>query len=88
MKLSRIAEVIKDLHNIDIFENTRRREVIEMRAVANTYMRNHNKMRLKEIVQAYAENNFSTAHCTIIYSLNNYENHTKYNKKLDKKMIF
>ena len=39
MNKKKIAEVIKDLNNIDIFENTRRREVIEMRAVANKYMR-------------------------------------------------
>lgn len=83
MKIEKIAEVIKDLHNIDIFENTRKRAVVEMRAVANTYMRNHNKMRLMEIVEAYAQNNFSTAHCTVIYSINTYEQHAKYNKQLE-----
>ena len=83
MKIKEIAEVIKDLHNIDIFENTRRRDVIEMRAVANKYMREYGKMKLMQIVKAYEENNFKTSHCSVIYSLNTYEQHAKYNKNIE-----
>ena len=83
MNIKKIAEVIKDLNNIDIFENTRRRDVIEMRAVANKYMREYGKMRLMQIVKAYEENNFKTSHCSVIYSLNTYEQHAKYNKNIE-----
>ena len=38
MKLETIRETILQVNNIDIFEATRRREVIEMRCVANRYM--------------------------------------------------
>ena len=53
MKLETIRDTIKDLTQIDIFEQTRRREVIEMRAVANRYMSKVKKMRLTEIMRDY-----------------------------------
>ena len=37
MKLKAIRDVIKRITDIDIFEQSRRREVIEMRSVAKSY---------------------------------------------------
>jgi hypothetical protein len=41
MKLKAIRDIILQVNDIDIFEQSRRREVIEMRSVANKYMRNN-----------------------------------------------
>ncbi len=83
MKLKAIRDVIKEINNIDIFEQTRRREVIEMRSVANRYMRKRDKKILRDIVNEYKENGYNTTHCSILHSLKTYNQHSKYNKNLD-----
>jgi hypothetical protein len=82
-KLETVRDIIKNITNIDIFEQTRRREVIEMRSVANTYLSKINKMRLMEIVRAYARNDYQTTHASIIHSLKTYDQHKRYNPDLE-----
>jgi len=84
MKLEAIRETILTLNNIDIFEQTRRREVVEMRCVANKYMSKVKKMRLTEIVRDYKRCGFQTHHATILYSLKNYKQNSYYNLDLEK----
>lgn len=83
MKLQTVRDTIKELSNVDIFEQTRKREVIEMRSVANTYMSNICKMRLMEIVREYAKHGYNTTHASIIHSLNSFEQHKWYNPDID-----
>ena len=86
MKLETIRDTIKDLTQIDIFEQTRRREVIEMRAVANRYMSKVKKMRLTELMRDYERCGYKIHHATILYSLKNYEQICFYNP--DIKLVF
>ena len=81
--LENVRDIIKEITNIDIFEQTRRRDVIEMRSLANTYLSTVCKMRLMEIVRAYARNDYQTTHASIIHSLNTYEQHKRYNPDLE-----
>lgn len=83
MKLKAIRDIILEVNNIDIFEKSRRRDVIEMRSVANKYMRIRNKKILRDIVNEYKENGYNTTHCSIIHSLNTYKQHSKYNKSVE-----
>ena len=83
MKLETIRETILQVNNIDIFEATRRREVIEMRCVANRYMSRVKRMRLTEIVSDYKRCGFKTHHATILHSLKNYEHNAHYNQDLE-----
>jgi hypothetical protein len=83
MKLKAIRDIILQVNDIDIFEQSRRREVIEMRSVANKYMRKQNKKIFRDIVKEYKENGYNTTHCSIIHSLNTYKQHCKYNKNLE-----
>lgn len=83
MKLKAIRDIILELNDIDIFEQSRRRDVIEMRSVANKYMRIRNKKILRDIVNEYKENGYNTTHCSIIHSLNSYKQHCKYNKNIE-----
>ena len=83
MKLQIIRDTIKETTGIDIFEHRRRRDVVEMRCVANKYMRNIKKMRLTEIVREYKRCGFKTHHATILHSLKNYKQNCHYNKELE-----
>lgn len=83
MKLQTVRDTIKELTGIDIFEQTRRREVIEMRSVANTYMTNICKMRLMEIVREYAKHGYSTTHASVIHSSNSFDQHKWYNPDVE-----
>ena len=83
MRLQIIRDTIKETANIDIFEQTRRRDVIEMRSVANYYLYKICKMRLMEIVREYEKNNYKTTHASIIHSLNTYDQHKRYNTELE-----
>ena len=69
MKLETIRDTIKELKQIDIFEQTRRREVIEMRSVANRYLSKVKKMRLTEIMREYKRCGYNIHHATILYHL-------------------
>tara|TARA_R100000388_G_scaffold93251_1_gene77553 strand:- start:3791 stop:4156 length:366 start_codon:yes stop_codon:yes gene_type:complete len=82
MNLKTIANVIKKLHDIDIFQQTRKREVVEMRCVANKYMSEVAKKRLVDIVKEYELNGFKTSHCSIIHSINTYKQNNKYNTNI------
>ncbi len=86
MKLETIRDTIKDLTQIDIFEQTRRREVIEMRSVANRYMSKVKKMRLTEIMREYKRCGYDIHHATILYHLKNYDQICFYNP--DIKLVF
>ena len=83
MKLKAIRDIILQVNNIDIFKQTRTRDVVEMRSVANKYMNKVNRKRLVEIVNEYKENGYNTTHCSIIHSLNTYQQHANYNKNLE-----
>lgn len=83
MELKTVRDIILEVNNIDIFEQKRTRNVIEMRSVANTFMYNVCEMRLTEMVREYAKYKYNTTHASIIHSLNSYEEHCKHNKNLD-----
>tara|TARA_R100000664_G_C2671710_1_gene83476 strand:+ start:288 stop:644 length:357 start_codon:yes stop_codon:yes gene_type:complete len=83
MTLETIRDTILTLNNTDIFEQTRRREVIEMRCVANQYMSKIKQMRLSEIVRDYKRCGFKTHHATILHSLKNYKHNCYYNPDLE-----
>ena len=83
MKLEAIRDTIKEINNIDILEQTRRREVIEMRCVANHYMSTVKQMRLTEIQREYKRCGYSIHHATILHHLRNYEQNAFYNPDLE-----
>ena len=84
MKLETIRDIILTFKQIDIFEQTRRRDVVEMRCVANRYMSEIKQMRLTDIVRDYKRCGFKTHHATILHSLKNYKQNCFYNIDLEK----
>jgi hypothetical protein len=83
MKLETIRDTILTLKKIDIFEQTRRRDVVEMRCVANHYMSTVKQMRLMDIVRDYQRCGYETHHATILHSLRNYKQNCYYNIDLE-----
>jgi len=83
MKIETIAETIKELTDVNILEQSRRRSVVEMRSVANRYLINVMGLRWTDIVRGYAKNGFNTTHASIIHSVNTYKQHSFYNSDLD-----
>jgi len=83
MKIETIAETIKELTDVNILEQSRRRSVIEMRSVANKYLVDVLRLRWTDIVREYTANGFNTTHASVIHSVNTYEQHKYYNSDLD-----
>ena len=83
MKLKAIRDVIKRITDIDIFEQSRRREVIEMRSVANVYLRRVTNLSYLSIVEEYNKHNYNTTHSSIIHSVKSFYSNVKYNPDLE-----
>ena len=81
---NKIAKYIIDISGIDVFDNTRKREHIEMRSLLTFMLRHHCNMKFKEIKDFYESNGKNYDHATALHSLKSFETHRRYNPKLDK----
>ena len=84
MNLETITNIIKEETNINILENTRQREFIELRSVANKYMKEELNYTQQEIADAYIQLGKKIKRLSVRHSINNYEVYSKYNIKLNK----
>lgn len=84
MNLETITNIIKEETNINILENTRQREFIELRSVANKYMKEELDYTQQQIADAYVQLGKKIKRLSIRHSINNYEVYSKYNIKLNK----
>ena len=82
--MNNVQELIKQITGIDIFQETRKQEVVEYRAVANLFLNKILGYSLMDIVRWYQSNGKNSHHATIIFSINNYDIYKKYNKDLEK----
>ena len=84
MNLETITNIIKEETNINILENTRQREFIELRSVANKYMKEELNYTQQQIADAYIQLGKKIKRLSVRHSINNYEIYSKYNIKLNK----
>jgi hypothetical protein len=82
--MDNVQELIKQISGVDIFQETRKQEVVEYRAVANLFLNKILGYSLMNIVRWYQSNGKNSHHATIIFSINNYDIYKKYNKDLEK----
>jgi hypothetical protein len=82
--MNNVQELIKQISGVDIFQETRKQEVVEYRAVANLFLNKILGCSLMDIVRWYQSNGKNSHHATIIFSINNYDIYKKYNKDLEK----
>ena len=81
---NKIAKHIIDISGIDVFNNSRKREYIEMRSLLTFMLRHHCNMTFHEIKDFYQSKGKRYDHATAIHSLKSFETHRRYNRKLDK----
>jgi len=81
---NKIAKNLIDISGINVFDNSRKREYIEIRSLLTFILRHHCNMKFKEIRDFYEANGKSYDHATAIHSLKGFEMHRRYNEKLDK----
>lgn len=90
MRVERLIKELKNETGIDFFKNTNKRQYVEVRALFSYFLRNYFGYTLREIVEVYRRNGFSTHHATIIYACKNYkESYVRFSptlKQLDTKM--
>ena len=79
----KIANNLSKISRLNPFDNSRKREVIEIRSVLMKILRDYQGMTLYEIADFFNINNKPMDHSTVIYSLKNYEIYTGYNPKLN-----
>jgi hypothetical protein len=82
--MNNVQQLIKQISGVDIFQETRKQEVVEYRAVANLFLNKILGCSLMDIVRWYQSNGKNSHHATIIFSINNYDIYKKYNKDLEK----
>ena len=82
--MNNVQGLIKQITGVDIFQETRKQEVVEYRAVANVFLNKILGYSLMDIVRWYQSNGKNSHHATIIFSINNYDIYKKYNKDLEK----
>jgi hypothetical protein len=80
----KIANNLSEISKLNPFENSRRREIIEIRSALIKILREYQEMTLNEIARFFINNNRHMDHSTVLHSLKNYEIYIKYNPKLKK----
>jgi len=78
-----IARTLKIISGIDVFENTRKKEVIELRSLVVYILRSVENMTYNNIKQFFIINGKDYDHATALHAFNNYEMYCKYNKNLE-----
>ena len=81
---NKIAKHIIDISGINVFDNTRKREHIEMRSLLTFMLRHHCNMKFTDIRDFYKSKGKNYDHATALHSLKSFETHRRYNPKVDK----
>jgi len=79
------ARQIKKETGIDVYKNTRAREVVEFRSLIFYLMNKRLKMTLSEIARHFRQNcRPSFNHATVLHSINMFDLYRKYNEELNR----
>lgn len=79
---SEIAKLIKKSTGVDVFENSRKQEIIEYRSLLIYVLREIEKMTLFSIRDFFKQNGKSYDHSTVHHSWKNFEMYSNYNSNL------
>tara|TARA_R100001129_G_scaffold20995_2_gene13392 strand:- start:1586 stop:1987 length:402 start_codon:yes stop_codon:yes gene_type:complete len=86
-KADKIAKEINEIAKVDVFENTRKKEVVEARSLLSFILYKYQKMTLQEIGNLYKEKGRSGNHTTVLHSINSFEKNNKYNNKIQRWLL-
>ncbi len=82
-RIRNLIEEIQALSGVEIFENTRRRETVEIRALLYTVLKKFYRFNLREIMEIGQEYGYYITHASVIHSLKSFEIYKQYNKNLE-----
>lgn len=83
LKPIQIAEKLKQFTDINVFENTRKQPVVELRMLLCYLLREKLNMRWTHIAYFFNENGKTMTHASAIHAYKQYPVHKQYNKKLE-----
>jgi hypothetical protein len=86
-KADKIAKEINKIANVDVFQNTRKKEVVEARSLLSFILYKYEKMTLQEIGNLFKEKGRSGNHTTVLHSIKSFETHKKYNNKIQRWLL-
>ncbi len=86
-KAIKIAKQINKVANVDVFENTRRREVVEARSLLSFILYKYEKMTLQQIGNLFKDKGRSGNHTTVLHAIKSFETHKKYNSKIQEWLL-
>ncbi len=81
-KADKIAKEINKIANVDVFQNTRKREVVEARSLLSFILYKYEKMTLQEIGNLFKQKGRSGNHTTVLHSIKSFEKNNKYNNRI------
>lgn len=84
MKPIEIAEKLKEVSKINIFDNSRKQDIVDVRSLLCYLLREKLNMRWTNIARFFNENGKTMTHGTVIHCVKKYPLHKKHNKDLDK----
>lgn len=73
MEYKLIANEIKDVLKVNVFENSRKRSIVDARSLFCYILRKDFNLTLHSIANIYKSNRKNYDHATVIHSVNNYE---------------
>ena len=81
--LDQIVTKINALAEIDILDNTRKREYIEARSVFCVIAYKYVGFNLSQVAQYFKDRGKSSDHATVLHAVKNYEIYSRYNSNLN-----
>jgi len=86
-KADKIAKEINKIAKVDVFQNTRKREVVEARSLLSFILYKYEKMTLQEIGNLFKQKGRSGNHTTVLHSIKSFETHKKYNNRIQRWLL-
>ena len=80
--IKKIGDSVKEVSGLDIFDNTRRRDYVEMRALVCYVLRNKLRIGLTNIALYFQSEGKTMHHATVIHLVNQYPMYKRYNSRL------
>jgi hypothetical protein len=81
--IKKIGDSVKEVSGLNIFDNTRRRDYVEMRALVCYVLRKKLRIGLTNIALYFQSEGKTMHHATVIHLVNQYPVYKKYNSRLE-----
>ena len=81
-KAIKIANRIKKITKLDVFENTRKIEIVEVRSLLAFILYKYEKMKLQQIAEFFQSQGKTSSHSSVLHAVNTFETNVQYNRKI------